>query len=122
MGRANKKQGRKPIKLQTDDGKEFYNKTFQQLLNHYKIHHFSTSGDTKASVVERFNRTLKQRMFCYFTTNNTLKFVPVLQSLVKGYNRSYHRSIKMAPNQVTEANSSEVYANLYKNKKVKKTP
>ena len=114
------KQGRKPIQLQTDDGKEFYNKTFQTLLNKYKIHHFSTSGDTKASVVERFNRTLKQRMYRYFTTNNTLKFVPVLQSLVKGYNRSYHRSIKMAPNQVTEANSSEVYANLYKNKKVKK--
>ena len=51
------KQGRKPIKLQTDDGKEFYKKTFQSLLTHEGIHHFSTSGDTKASVVERFNRT-----------------------------------------------------------------
>ena len=114
------KQGRRPIQLQTDDGKEYYNKTFQNLMKRYDIHHFSTSGDTKASVVERFNRTLKQRMFRYFTTNNTLKFVPVLQSLVKGYNRTYHRSIKMAPNQVTDANSSEVYANLYKDKKVKK--
>ena len=48
-------------------------------------------------------------------------FVPVLQSLVKSYtgNRSYHRSIKMAANQVTEANSSKVYNNLYKAKKVK---
>ena len=71
-------------------------------------------------MVERFNRTLKQRMYCYFPTNNTLKFVPVLQSLVKGYNHTYHRSIKMAPIQVTDANSSEVYANLYKDKKVKK--
>ena len=114
------KQGRKPIQIQTDDGKEFYNKTFAQLLKRYHIHHFSTNGDTKASVVERFNRTLKQRMYRYFTTNNTLNFVPVLQSLVKGYNRTYHGSIKMAPYQVTEANSSEVYANLYKNKKVKK--
>ena len=58
-------------------------------------------------------------MYRYFTTNNTLKFIPVLQSLVKGYNHTYHRSIKMAPNQVTDANSSEVYANLYKDKKVK---
>ena len=48
------KQGRKPIQLQTDDGKEFYNKTFQNLLKNYKIYNFSTSGDTKASVVERF--------------------------------------------------------------------
>ena len=56
----------------------------------------------------------------FFTTNNTLKVVLVLQSLVKGYNRKYHRSIKMEPNQFTEANSSEAYANLYKNKIVKK--
>ena len=115
------KQGRKPIQLQTDSEKEFYNKTFAQLLKRCNIHHFSTSGDTKASMVERFNRTLKQRMYRYFTTNNTLKFVPVLQSLVKGYNRTYHRSIKIAPYQPTEAKSSEVHANLYKNKKVKKT-
>ena len=116
------KQGRKPIQLQTDDGKEFYNKTFQTLLNKYKIHHFSTSGDTKASVVERFNRTLKQRMYRYFTTNNTLNFIHILQSLVKGYNGSFHRSIKMAPNQVTEANNQQVYENLYGKtaKKIKK--
>ena len=44
----------------------------------------------------------------------------MLQALVKSYNRSYHRSIKMAPEQVTEANSRQVYANLYKNKKVNK--
>ena len=68
------------------------------------------------------NRTLKQRTYRYLTTNNTLNFVPVLQALVKGYNRSYHRSIKMAPNQVTEANSLQVYENLYgkKDEKFKK--
>ena len=87
---------RKRINLQTDDGKEFYNKTFQDLMKRKGIHHFSTSGDTKASVVERFNRTLKQRLYRYFTVNNTLNFVPVLQDLVQGYNRSYHRSINMA--------------------------
>lgn len=106
-------QGRAPINLQTDDGREFYNKTFAQLLKRYDIHHFSTNGDTKASVVERFNRTLKQRMYRYFTTNNTLNFVPVLPALVKSYNRSYHRSIKMAPDQVTLANSEQVWENLY---------
>ena len=99
------KEGRKPINLQTDDGKEFYNKTFQALMKRKGIHHFSTSGDTKASVVERFNRTLKQRLYQYFTVKNTLNFVPVLQDLVQGYNRSYHHSIKRAPNEVTETNS-----------------
>ena len=88
------KQGRTPINLQSDDGKEFFNKTFKGLLTRKGIHQFSTSGDTKASVVERFNRTLKQRLYRYFTVKNTLSFVPVLLSLVKSYNRSYHRSIK----------------------------
>ena len=99
---------RKPLNLQTDDGKEFYNKMFQALMKQHGIHHFPTSGDTKASVVERFNRTLKQRLYRYFTVKNTLKFVLILQDLVRGYNRSYHRGVKMAPNQVTLANSADV--------------
>ena len=107
------KKGRKPLNLQTDDGKEFYNKTFQELMKRKDIHHFSTSGDTKSSVIERFNRTLKQRMYRYFTSQNTLNFVPVLQDLVEGYNRSYHRSIKMAPNQVNQTNSPSVWKTLY---------
>ena len=52
-------------------------------------------------------------MYRYFTTNNTLNFLLELQALVKSYNRSYHRSIKMAPNQVTEANSPKVWNALY---------
>lgn len=111
------KGGRKPINLQTDDGKEFYNKTFQDLMKQKGIHHFSTRGDTKSSVVERFNRTLKERLYRYFTVKNTMTYVPVLQDLVRGYNRSYHRSIKMAPDQVTLANSEDVWETLYGKKK-----
>ena len=107
------KQGRTPRRLQTDDGKEFYNKTFQALMKRKDIRHFSTSGDTKASVIERFNRTLKQRMYRYFTVKNTLKYVPVLKDLVMGYNRSYHRSIKMAPVKVTTQNEEQVWKNVY---------
>jgi len=106
-------QGRQPQNLQTDDGKEFYNKHFQTLIKRKNIHHFSASGDTKASVVERFNRTLKEILYRYFTIKNTLTFLPVLQDLVLGYNRSYHRSIKMATDKVTASNQKEVWNNLY---------
>ena len=106
-------QGRTPQKLQTDDGKEFYNKHFQALMKQKNIHHFPTSGDTKASIVERFNRTLKERLYRYFTIKNTLTFLPVLQDVVLGYNRSYHSSIKMAPNKVTASSQEEVWNNLY---------
>ena len=105
--------GRTPRRLQTDDGKEFYNKTFQDLMKRKDIVHFSTFGDTKASVVERFNRTLKERLYRYFTVKNTLSYLPVLKDLVMGYNRSYHRSIKMAPIKVTVKNEEQVWKNLY---------
>ena len=64
-------EGRKPLKLQTDAGKEFYNGTFQELMKREKIHHFSTHGDAKASVVERFNRTLKSKLYRYFTATES---------------------------------------------------
>ena len=89
------------------------------------IIHFSTFGDAKASVVERFNCTLKERLYRYFTVKNTLSYLPVLKDLVMGYNRSYHRSIKMAPDQVTVKNEEQVWKNLYakrlKGKPVKPT-
>ena len=89
--------GRKPRKLQTDDGKEFYNKTFETLMKKEDIVHFSTKGDTKASVMERFHSTFKQRMHLYFTSANTFKYLPMLQVLVKEHIDSCHRTTGMAP-------------------------
>ena len=55
-----------PKTLQTYKGLEFLNRSVQSLLKKYDIHHFSThSEETKASIVERFNRTLKTRMWRY---------------------------------------------------------
>ena len=115
---------RKPVNLQTDDGKEFYNKTFQDLMKRKRIHHFSTSGNTKASVVERFNRTLKKRMYRYFTVKNTLSYLPMFKELVLWYNRSYHRSIKMAPEKVNARNEERgrVWKNLYAKRLGSKRP
>lgn len=108
------KTGRKPQKLQTDQGTEFTNKKFQKLLDKQGIMFFTTKGGKKASVVERFNRTLKTKMFRYFTKNNTLRYLNVLQKLVNAYNKSFHRSIKMAPVHVNSNNESQVWNTLYK--------
>jgi transposase InsO family protein len=50
---------RKPERLQTDKGKEFYNSQFKALCSRYDISHFSSESDQKAAGVERFNRTIK---------------------------------------------------------------
>ena len=51
---------RRPMKLQTDQGKECYNQHVKQMLNQYGIHHYSTQGEPKAILAERFNHTLKE--------------------------------------------------------------
>ena len=111
---------RSPQKLQTDDGKEFYNKHVTKVLKERNVRHFSTAGDTKASVVERFNRTFKQRLYRYMTTYNMPSYLSALPALVKGYNASFHRSIGMAPDDVNLDNANEVWEKLYDDKKNKK--
>ena len=48
-------------------------------------------------MIERFNRTIKNKMFKYFSANNTRKFVDVLDLLVDQYNNAIHSSIKLTP-------------------------
>ena len=98
--------GRTPQKLQTDAGKEFYNRTFQNLMKTNGIHHFSTHGDAKAALAERFNRTLKEKLYRYLTAKNTQAYLQVLQSIVQGYNATVHRSIGIAPKDVTDVNEA----------------
>ena len=63
--------------------------------------------------MERFNRTLKNKMWRYFDYANTHRYWNVLDDLVDGYNRTYHRSIKMAPLEVTKFNAQTVWKRLY---------
>ena len=79
----------KPMTLQTDKGLEFLNRSVQALLKKYSFHHFSNHNEeTKASIVERFNRTLKTRMWQYFTKHQTWRYIDVLQDFVQSYNNT----------------------------------
>jgi len=88
-----KKSKRKPEKLWTDKGREFYNKHVKEL----GVDIYSTEKEEKSSVIERWNRTMKEKMFKYFTANNTNKYVNVLDDFVESYNNTRHSSIKMTP-------------------------
>ena len=67
------KQGRKPWWLFTDRGKEFLGKPFQDLMEKKMIIHYVASSfpDVKCPNVERYNRTLKTRLWKYFTQRKT---------------------------------------------------
>lgn len=107
------RKGRKPTTFHTDKGTEFTNKLFQKLLKNNGIRFLTTHNETTASIVERFNRTLKGKMWKYFTAKNTLKYVDILQKLVKSYNHSRHRSIGMRPVDVNKDNERVVWQRLY---------
>lgn len=95
---------RMPKKIQTDLGKEFYNKNFKDLMKFYNIHHYSTYSELKASIVERFNRTLKNKMWKMFSYNGSYKWINILRDLIQDYNKTKHRTIKMAPIEVNSKN------------------
>lgn len=107
-------QGRVPCKLQTDEGKEFHNETVKRLLKEYGIDHYSTRGEPKASMVERFNRTLKEMTYKYMTAHNRLKYLDALPELVATYNRRVHSATGLAPVDVNERNASVVWRRLLK--------
>lgn len=99
---------RKPINLQTDQGTEFYNSHFQKLMQQYSINHYSTFSIMKAAIAERAIRTLKERLFKYFSLNGTYKWIDILQQITDDYNNSFHRKIGMAPIKVTKRNEAKI--------------
>jgi hypothetical protein len=108
------KPGRQPIRLQTDRGTEFTNIVFQKFLKEYNVQFFTTYNDErKASIVERFNRTLKTKMWKYFTHRETLIYVDVLPNMVESYNHTVHITIGIPPAEVTWATQTTVSKRLY---------
>ena len=89
---------RKPEKLRTDIlSTEFVNESFQQYHKKQRLQFYTAKNEPKAAVVERVNRTLKSKPYCYFMGVNSLCYIYILQDIVDSYNNTYHRSIGRAP-------------------------
>lgn len=116
-------KGRVPQKLQVDAGKEFYNHEFQTLMKKHDIHMYSTFSNLKASIVERFNRTLKTKMWMQFSYRGSYRWLEMLPELVNDYNNRHHRTTRMRPVDVTKQNAHKlklIYADFRINKKREK--
>ena len=101
-----------PKKIQTDKGKEFYNVHVQTLLKNKGVHLFSTEDPkTKACMVERLNRTIKNKLYSFLYAKNTNKWIDVLQDIIEAYNKKKHSVTKFAPSEVTQENSHIVSMN-----------
>ena len=102
---------RKPEKMWVDKGKDIYNKDVKDLIDLY-----STENVEKSSVVERWIKTMKEKMWKYFSANSTNAYINVLPDLVREYNNTRHSPIKMTPkNESKKENELRVWRNLYPN-------
>ena len=94
----------------------------RDLLKQYNVEFWTSNNeDIKCALVERFNRTIKGRMYKYFTAQNTKRYIDILPQLVYGYKNTVHRSIGMAPAHVQPQHSVQIRQKLYgKTVKLKK--
>lgn len=117
--------GRKPLRLRCDLGSEFISKTFKSLMRDNNIHLYHSYSESHSSFAERLIKTLKQKIFMDFYTTQTYRYIDKLSDIEKGYNNTYHSTIKMAPSQVNEGNELDLYMKVYMpivNERAKKKP
>lgn len=103
----------KPKKIRTDKGSEFMNRDVQKLLKENGVSHFCSQNEKKANVAERGIKTIKSKLSRYMTQNQTHRWVDVLANVTKSYNATYHRTIKMAPEQVKKKDEASIWMNMY---------
>ena len=109
-----KKSKRSPKFIQSDQGSEFTNKQVQKFFNDNNIKWYHTyNRDIKCSICERFNRTILNKIYKNFTLNNNTIWIKDLNKLVKEYNNSYHRTIKMKPVDASKKSNENIVRKNY---------
>ena len=77
---------------------------------------YPTENEEKPSVCERWNGTIKAKMWKEFTVQGNTQYLDILQKILSQYNSTKRSSIKMTPIEACKKKSeSTVYFNLYGN-------
>ena len=116
------KSKRKPIKLETDGGSEFYNSIFQNFLKIKNILHNSRFTDKGSSIAERLIRTVRNLLKKPIFSAGEASWISELSSVIKKYNNTIHHSTKMSLTQASKkSNERKVFSNL-QDQRVKQPP
>jgi len=100
--------GHQPRRLHVDRGTEFYNASFKALMEEYGIHLYSTFSNLHATIIERWNKTLKTLMWKEFSFRGSYKWIDILQDMVTQYNETKHHTTGMKPSDVTHAHENRL--------------
>lgn len=102
----------------TDQGTEFFNSRVKKLLKEHNINHYHTFSEMKASIIERFNRTLKNNMWKKFSELGSFRWLDILPKLIKTYNNSVHSTIGMKPVEVNRNNERNIFKRILSKQKM----
>ena len=103
-----KKANIRPHKLYSDRGLEFQSNSMLEYFKNIGIQKFPVfSDDIHAGVVERANRTIKERLYRYFHQNKTHRWVDVIDRIVDAINNTPNRTTGLAPNEFNFKNAAE---------------
>ena len=67
-----------PLKIFSDNGTEFVGKNVEAFLKELGVVQWNSRSLGKAVSVERFSRTLKERMWVHMTDNNNFRYMDTL--------------------------------------------
>ena len=57
----------------------------------------------KCAIIERKHRAILDKLYKYFTYNNTYRYIDVLKKFDRNYNDTVHSATGMAPSELTES-------------------
>jgi hypothetical protein len=102
-------------KLQTDKGTEFRNARVKEFLREEGMRWFSSENEViKASLVERFNRTLRRKIHAYLTRFRDARYVDRLSAMIDAYNQTPHSALNgLAPVDVDSTNAADLFVSMY---------
>jgi len=73
--------------MPSDKGSEFVIATVQLYLKRQGVNfHTNHNPELRGAVIERFNKSLKNKMCKYFTKYNTCRYLDVINKLLASYN------------------------------------
>ena len=113
---------RKPNKLESDRGTEFYNSIFQNFLKSKNIHHYSRYTDKGPSIAERVIRTIRNLLKKPVFEKGNADWLSELPSVIKQYNNTIHHSTKMTPIQASKKSNQKLVYNNLRDDRVKRQP
>ena len=108
-----KESDRRPNKIWVDKGGEFYNNSFKKWLKDNDIEMYAIHIEGKSVVIQRFIKTLKNKIHKYMTSISKNVYIDKLDDIVDEHNNAYHKTIKVKPIDVKDNTSidSEIEVN-----------